>query len=291
MTKIHYDVDKLEDRKLREIEHSRRRRSILQGYERQSDTNASEQVDLGNLVRDPEAFRQHFSNVKYYSIQRTLEEYEKDWLRQRCRPGVKVLDYCCGSGENGILAAKCGATVVGIDISPEGVENARMNSEREGVGSLCTFEAMDGEDLKFAENTFDVIVVYGALHHVDLDRAMSECRRVLKPNGSMLALEALRHNPIIHGYRRVTPHLRTAWEVDHILGVPEIERCKQYFHAVETRFFHLFVLLAVPFRKTPLFAPLRSALEYLDELTLRWPAFGKYAWVGAITLSQPRKLS
>jgi len=290
MTETHYDITKLEERKLREIEHSRNRRKILQGYERYSDTNPEEQAELQSLVRDPEAFKRHFSNAKYYSIQKSLEEYEKRWLAERCGQGVRLLDYCCGSGENGILAAKLGADVVGIDISPEGIENARTNAECEGVGSSRAYEVMDAEDLKFPDNYFDLIVVYGALHHVDLDRAMGECRRVLKPKGEMLALEALRHNPIIHAYRRLTPHLRTAWEVDHILGVPEINRCRNYFDEVHVKFFHLFALLAVPFRKTRFFRPLRRALDAIDSLVLRWTPLGKYAWVGVISLSLPKKV-
>lgn len=289
MAEIHYRLEDLEERKLQEIEHSRNRRKILKGYERQSDTNADEQVDLGQFVRDPEAFKKHFSNVKYYSIQKSLEAYETDWLRQRCRAGIRVLDYACGSGENGIIAAKCGATVVGIDISPEGIENSEANARAAGVGHLCSYEVMDGEDLKFPDDSFDLAVVYGALHHVDLDRAMKECSRVLKPGGQMLALEALRHNPVIHAYRRLTPHLRTPWEVDHILGVPEIRHCREYFESVTTKYFHLFSLLAVPFRKTRLFGPLRDFLDRIDQVVLRWEPLGKYSWVSATTLANPKK--
>lgn len=289
MAKTHYRIEDLEERKIQEIEHSRNRRTILKGSERTADTNAAEQVDLGQVVRDQDAFKKHFSNVKYYSIQKRLEDYERDWFRQRCRPGIKVLDFACGNGENGIMAAKFGATVIGIDLSPEGLENAEDNARTAGVESLCTYEAMDGENMAFADDTFDYIVVYGALHHVDLDRAMGECRRVLKPGGEMLALEALRHNPLIHLYRKMTPHLRTPWEVDHILGVPEIRRCARYFESTHTKYFHLLSLLAVPFRKTPLFRPLRSFLDRIDEVILRWEPIGKYSWVSATTFSRPRK--
>lgn len=289
MAQIHYRLEDLEERKLQEIEHSRNRRKILKGYERQADTNAAEQADLGQMVRDPEAFKKHFSNVKYYSIQKSLEEYETEWFRQRCSPGTQVLDYACGSGENGIIAARFGATVVGIDISPEGIENAEDNARNAGVGDRCSYEVMDGEDLKFPDNSFDLIVVYGALHHVKLDRAMEECRRVLRPGGQMLALEALRHNPIIHTYRKLTPNLRTPWEVPHILGVPEIRSCRKYFESVTTRYFHLFSLLAVPFRKTPLFIPLRNALDRIDQFVLSWEPIGKYAWVSATTFANPKK--
>lgn len=74
----------LEERKLKEIEHSRVRRSILRGYERVSDTNPQEEAPrLKQLIRDEAAFQHHFSNTKFYSIAIRSEEYYQNWLRQR----------------------------------------------------------------------------------------------------------------------------------------------------------------------------------------------------------------
>ncbi|WP_126285172.1 50S ribosomal protein L11 methyltransferase [Burkholderia stagnalis] len=54
-----------------------------------------------------------------------------EWLEQSVQPGQSVLDYGCGSGILAILARKCGANpVIGIDIDPQAVESARLNSER-----------------------------------------------------------------------------------------------------------------------------------------------------------------
>lgn len=279
----------LEERKLKEIEHSRVRRSILRGYERVSNTNPQEEAPrLKQLIRDEAAFKHHFSNTKFYSIAIRSEEYYQNWLRQRC-PGAKALDYCCGNGENAIFMAKCGADVVGIDISPEGVENARTNALDEGVAARCRFEVMDGEAMTFPDSTFDVVVIYGALHHLDFDRAMDGLSRVLKPEGAIIAIEALRHNPLFHLYRKMTMHLRTEWEVEHILTVGHLCRAQQYFDKVDARFFHLLVLAAVPFRKTPLFRPLRCFLDRVDERLLRPRAIGKYGWIMVFTLAKPRK--
>ena len=56
----------IDDRKQKEIEHSRKRREILQGFERITDTHAAEQVEnLEELVKDKEKFNYHFSNMKY----------------------------------------------------------------------------------------------------------------------------------------------------------------------------------------------------------------------------------
>ena len=72
---------------------------------------------------------------------------------------------------------------------------------------------------------------------MDLDAALGELARVLKPDAKMICIEALRHNPLIHAYRKRTPHLRTEWEVEHILGVESLDVMKRYFSQVDVRFF------------------------------------------------------
>lgn len=285
-------MNSTEDRKIKEVEHSRIRRNILQGYERLSDTNKVEEVcNLDTLIRDKKAFDYHFSNIKFYSIVQKSENYKNDWLRERCKPGVKVLDFACGNGENGIYAAQCGAEVVGIDISPEGTENANMNAEQMGVADHCKFCVMDGENLTFPDNTFDLGVEYGALHHVDLDSAMTELCRVLKPDGEIICVEALRHNPLIRWYRRKTPHLRTKWEVEHILRIEDLDIIKKYFQVLNVNFFHLAALAAVPFRKTPIFKLLRGFLDKIDSVLLKNYLIGKYAWIMIFTLAKPGRES
>src|SRR2546427_8329814 len=198
----HTNAGQLEERKLREIARSRVGRSILQGYERDSDTNPAEEPP----------------NIKYYSVAQSSEEYFFEWLRQRCK-GIKALDYCCGSGKNGIFMAKCGADVIGIDISPDGIEKVSLNARQEGVTPNCIFRVMDREAMEFQDNTFDLIVESGALHHLDFQRAVSELRRVVKPSGEILCIEALRDNPFIQLYRMRTMHMRTQWDAALKLGV------------------------------------------------------------------------
>ena len=107
---------------------------------------------------------------------------------------------------------------------------------------------MDAENLTFADNSFDIIHEYGALHHVDLEASFKETSRVLKSDGSFICTEALRHNPFIHWYRKKSMHLRTEWEVEHILRVQDILKGKKYFNNVNIKYFHLFALGAIPFR-------------------------------------------
>jgi SAM-dependent methyltransferase len=143
--------------------------------------------------------------------------------------------------------------------------------------------------MTFEDNSFDLAVEYGALHHVDLEKAMAELARVLKPAGEMICVEALRHNPLIHWYRKRTPHLRTQWEVEHILGIQDLDVVRKHFSSVSVRFFHLAALAAVPFRRTPLFRPLMHVLNGIDRVLLSNAGIGKYAWIMVFTAGTPRK--
>jgi ubiquinone/menaquinone biosynthesis C-methylase UbiE len=279
----------LEERKIKEIEHSDRRRQIVTAYEYQTD--ASQEDKNQAFIQDTEEYKKHFSNIKFYSISRTSFAY-RDRLLYSDIKDKTVLDYCCGNGEIGIEMAKQGAREVhGIDISSVAINNATALAQKENVANKCSFQVMDAENMQYADNTFDIIHEYGALHHVNLPVALKETARVLKPNGRLICTEALRHNPFIHAYRKRTMHLRTEWEVEHILGVPEIMTGSQYFEKVTIRYFHLAALAAVPLRKKPFFKPFLSFLEKMDDILLKIPYLQRWGWVAVIEYQFPKKNS
>ena len=112
-------------------------------------------------------------------------------------------------------------------------------------------------------------------------------RKVLTASGKAIFLEALANNPIIHAYRRRTPHLRTAWETEHILRFEDSVRMRKFFEHVDVRSFHLAVLAAVPLRSTPLFEPARKALDAVDSAILRVPGLRSQGWMACFLLSDP----
>jgi ubiquinone/menaquinone biosynthesis C-methylase UbiE len=277
----------LSERKIKEIEHSDRRRSIVRAYEYHTDASP-DLLDDQYIEREKE-FEQHFSNMKFYSISRSSFAH-RDLLLFENIEGAVVLDYCCGNGEVAVEMAKKGASrVIGIDISPVAIENARALAKRAGVDAVCEFREMDAEHTEFADSTFDVIHEYGALHHLDLRAAFTELSRILKPEGRLVCTEALRHNPLIHWYRKRTPHLRTDWEVEHILGFPEIKSGGKYFASLNLMTFHLAALAAVPFRKAFFFEPLLGLLNLMDRALLYLPFLRRMAWVAVVEYRQPIK--
>jgi len=274
----------MEERKRKEIEHSDRRRSIVKAYEYSTDTAARPD---GEYFREGEEYARHFSNMRFYSVTRSSMAW-RDFLLFEKVPGAVALDYCCGNGEVAVEMARRGAKkVTGIDISEVAVRNATELARAAGVGDICDFRVMDAEKTGFPDDTFDVIHEYGALHHLDLGAAFRELSRILKPDGRLVCTEALRHNPLIHLYRKRTPHLRTEWEAEHILGFPEIRSGAAYFGGVSIRTFHLAALAAVPFRKTSIFRTLLSVLETVDDLLLSIPYVRRFAWVAVVKYEKP----
>jgi SAM-dependent methyltransferase len=204
-------------------------------------------------------------------------------------PGKVVLDYCCGLGDTSLRLARAGATVYGMDISPESVETAKTQLRNAGLEERGHFQVMDAENMTYENDKFDVIVCFGVLHHLDVNRAFPELSRVLKPGGKIIAAEALGYNPVIRAYRKLTPQLRTSWEADHILTGKELNIARRSFGKVEAHFFHLFGILAVPLRKTKLFRPVLAALNAIDDVILRLPGVRLMAWQMIFILSEPLK--
>ena len=100
------------------------------------------------------------------------------------RPGDRVLDAACGTGDLAIADRKAGAArVTGLDFSEKMLERARRKADLEWVQA-------DMLALPFAEGTFDAATVgFGVRNVADLELALRELRRVLKPGGRLAILE------------------------------------------------------------------------------------------------------
>jgi demethylmenaquinone methyltransferase/2-methoxy-6-polyprenyl-1,4-benzoquinol methylase len=116
---------------------------------------------------------------------------DRRWRRitveQAVRPGDRVLDACCGTGDLAIAARERGASVVGLDFSEPMLERAR--AKRGDV------EWMRGDllALPFEDGSFDAVTVgFGVRNVEDLPAALAEMRRVLLPDGRAAILEITR---------------------------------------------------------------------------------------------------
>lgn len=222
---------------------------------------------------------ENFGNKKYYSTVQRSRQFTQQWIRSNSS-GVVFLDYACGNGENSLLAAECGATLsLGFDISPVSVENCKRESEKRGLKNIRFFQA-DAESTALPDNCIDVIVCSGMLHHLDLSFAFPEMRRILKPGGKVLAIEALDINPLIKLYRKLTPKMRTEWESKHILSIKEVKFAQRFFALKQIKYWHVvgYISGKFPFLLIP--------LEMIDTVLEKIPLVQKMAWIFTFELEK-----
>ena len=234
-----------------------------------------------------EEFNRSQGNKKYYQSTSMSSNYVDQWIvQQSC--GKVFLDYACGNGFQSVKAAKAGADIsIGLDISSVSIDNSRRNASEEDVSERTYFFQGDCENTMLPDNSIDTIICSGMLHHLDLDKAFKELFRILKPGGQILAVEALNYNPIIRLYRALTPEMRTEWEKEHILSLKDVAVAKKYFLVRNVRYWHLMSILATPFRKTKLFAPLLSVFNNIDKIILRIPLVRLLAWMFTFEMVKP----
>lgn len=109
------------------------------------------------------------------------------------KPGDKVLDCACGTGDLSRLFADSGASkVVGLDYTEEMLAVAR-DKRGQSVGSVAReieYVRGDAQALPFADATFDVVsIAFGIRNVQDPARAAADFCRVLKPGGRLVVLE------------------------------------------------------------------------------------------------------
>ena len=111
---------------------------------------------------------------------------EEFMARLNLRPGTKVLDAACGTGNLAVLAARAGCEVAGIDIASNLIAQARTRAMGEGL--LIEFTEGDLEALPYPDASFDAVVsMYGVMFAPRPGQVLSELVRVTKPAG-MIAL-------------------------------------------------------------------------------------------------------
>src|SRR5262245_21774952 len=122
--------------------------------------------------------------------------------RMSIQPGERVLEVGVGTGINLSLYPKQ-ATVTGIDFSSSMLEKARERAARKGLRGMRLLQ-MDAADLKFADDSFDIVYAPYLISVVpDPVKVATEMRRVCRPGGRIIFLNHfLSPNPILSRIER-----------------------------------------------------------------------------------------
>lgn len=120
--------------------------------------------------------------------------------------GKKVLEVGFGSGIDLLEFARNGAECYGVDLTENGVKNARAISKESGY--FINVRQADATNLPFGDGAFDLVYSFGVLHHIPDDdrvKVFNEIHRVLKPQGKVMAM-LYHRDSLLYAYSIIYRH-------------------------------------------------------------------------------------
>jgi ubiquinone/menaquinone biosynthesis C-methylase UbiE len=203
------------------------------------------------------------------------------------RSALKILEIGCGCGEDSIILSGENNEVCAIDSDEQRVAAARQSIRTAGKAAQISVYQMDAGSLEFADNSFDLIYANSFLLWVDREAVLNECRRVVRPGGTMLFVhESMKGNPISNVYRLAGFRKKRELLVDRPrpkelvgLGV----QCSNF----RAQYFYLFSPLLYPLiQRFPAAWPLQRLcfiFQKIDAYLLsRLPWLDRFAWIGVL---------
>ncbi|MFA4819832.1 MAG: class I SAM-dependent methyltransferase [Candidatus Aenigmatarchaeota archaeon] len=127
------------------------------------------------------------------------------------RKARKVFDLCFGTGRHVIFLAENGFDVYGIDISKTGKAITERKIKQKGLKNVH-LKVADMRKIPFKNNTFDAVIAVNALQHNTLNGVkdtIHELKRVLKPNGTLVATLISTKDPRYKAGKQVEPNTFT----------------------------------------------------------------------------------
>ncbi len=143
---------------------------------------------------DPGQVRSMFASIagRYDLLNRVLScGIDQRWRRHLLRrignlEGARVVDSCCGTGDLTLALEQRGASVIGVDFTPEMLHRARRKSARGGE----LFVHGDALQLPIADGEVDAsTIAFGIRNVADRARGLAELVRVVRPGGTVCVLE------------------------------------------------------------------------------------------------------
>lgn len=207
--------------------------------------------------------------------------------------GKRLLDCGCGSGNTAIMFAKRGAEVAGFDTDEDELGKARELAGVNGVEidlRATSFESTGHED-----ESFDIAFGAFIIHHVDIEKAMQEANRILKPGGRAVFIENSARNSLLMFARRniVGSYGVPKYgddEEEHPLTLEDLETARREFpgtmtvHHTDFLCFRLIDLYVFQKRSRLM----TSLLGGLDKLSMTlWPGIKRYSYFQVLQFDKP----
>ena len=148
--------------------------------------------------------------------------------------GRRALDFGCGAGRLARALAERFESVDGIDISPTMIELARQHGDYLG---RCNYSVLEGEELPFAERSFDLVVSLLTLQHINPSWVLRFVKQMLEATAAegvlLFQLPSTPKIPLLGVEARVTKAMRAraGKPVMEMHGIPrrKVERAVEQY--------------------------------------------------------------
>ncbi|QMU63255.1 MAG: bifunctional demethylmenaquinone methyltransferase/2-methoxy-6-polyprenyl-1,4-benzoquinol methylase UbiE [Flavobacteriaceae bacterium] len=113
-----------------------------------------------------------------------------------------ILDISTGTGDLALMMSKLNPDeIIGLDISEGMLEVGKQKVAKANLSDIIDMVIGDSENMPFKDNSFDAVTVaFGVRNFANLNKGLSEIKRVLKPNGILVILET--SNPVKFPYKQ-----------------------------------------------------------------------------------------
>lgn len=237
--------------------------------------------DLAKRVEDEKSF--HNARFAEHSEAQAASKYYlalEDWYRDYFsmvmgRPAKHVLELGSGVECLALQIDHADFAFDSIDISEEAIAYAKSHTRLQ----QAIFSVDDAHHMKFQDDAFDLVIGRGILHHLDVQLACAEIKRVLQPGGRIVFGEPLDCNVVINLYRKLTPKIRS--QDERPLSAEALALLRSHFGKLDITYYGFLTLgPSILRRKSPRW------LHRLDHFLLNTLGLGRFlAW--ACLISSP----
>jgi ubiquinone/menaquinone biosynthesis C-methylase UbiE len=120
--------------------------------------------------------------------------------------GKSVLELGCGSGEYTVILARRGARVCALDISEALIQVARQRLQSNGIDEEVELCVASAYEIPLPDESIEVVFGMAILHHLELEPAAREVRRVLRKGGKAIFKEPVRNSKLLAWMRNLVPY-------------------------------------------------------------------------------------
>ena len=159
---------------------------VVKPYGEETQSKKQEVATMFNNISGRYDFLNHFLSLGIDKLWRRKAVKQLKELNPN-----KILDIATGTGDFALALLKLKPKeIIGVDISQGMLSVGTNKMKKKKVDGIIKLELGDSENLPFEDNSFDAITVaFGVRNFENLEKGLSEMKRVLRPDGKVIILE------------------------------------------------------------------------------------------------------